>query len=136
MQRQPAIGILDLGASGGRVFVATSKSGRLRFVEVYRFEHHPQSYFQEDSSTRKLVTRQCWDFGRIWEGLIEGLRRIASQDELELKSFGIDTWGSDGIWVNDAGDMLGVIGTGRDARWRQARGRASAARNDRPVRRT
>ena len=120
MKRERAIGVLDLGASGGRVFAATCERDRLRLVEVYRFEHRPQSYVQKDALTGKLARRSCWDFGRLWQGLCEGLRRLASREALELRSFGIDTWGSDGAWTSAAGDMLGMIGTGRDTRWRQA----------------
>jgi len=49
--------------------------------------------------------------------MLEGLGLVAQRDDLEPVSFGIDTWGSDGVWIGPEGDMLGLLATGRDERW-------------------
>jgi rhamnulokinase len=124
-----AVGALDLGASGGRVFaLAWEGEGpeRLRLSEVHRFTHAPQRFWQAsvgELSQRLVAVRLCWDLGRIYAGLQEGLRWLGARDDLALKSFGIDTWGSDGTWMNDTGDLLGMVATGRDERWSVARDR-------------
>ena len=121
MAPKPAIGVLDLGASGGRVYAAVLEEGGLCLHEIHRFTHAPQRYWQRPGEKGSPICRSCWDFPGIYEGLLEGLRRIARRGDLELLSLGVDTGGSDGTWLNTAGDMLGLIGTGRDRRWREAR---------------
>ena len=121
MGKKPAIGICDLGASGGKIFISLIDDDALRVKEIYRFQYSPQKYFQSNLRGKKLVQRLCWDFNWIFKEIISGLKKIASLEEIELKSFGVDSWGSDGAWITGDGDMLGIIGTGRDLRWQQAR---------------
>ena len=125
MKKKQAIGILDLGASGGRVFALTLDEQELQQTEVHRFAHEPQHYWQGLAHPERTVQRTCWDLGAIYAGMLEGLARIGGRDDLELVSFGIDTWGSDGAWITRSGDILGMIGTGRDARWALARDETS-----------
>ena len=119
MTRQPAIAVVDLGASSGRVFAAVARGQRLCLREIHRFPHRPHKYLQRHLVTGALQERSCWDFARLWQGLCEGVGRMA-QEDLEVWTLGIDTWGSDGVWLNAAGDMLGMIFTGRDSAWKQA----------------
>jgi rhamnulokinase len=120
MTRSPAVGILDLGASGGRVFALVQEADGLRLMEISRFEHAPQRTWQRSLGAEAIALRTCWDWPRIYAGLIDGLAALGRCDDLDVRSFGIDTWGSDGVWLNAAGDMLGLIGTGRDGRWQIA----------------
>lgn len=115
--KRPAIVVLDLGASGGRLFVATQAHNRFALEEIYRFDHRPHYFWQADLTGPGLVRRHCWDFGRLYEGMLEGLSRLALRDDLEPVSLGIDTWGSDGVWLTAQGDRLGPLATGRDPRW-------------------
>jgi rhamnulokinase len=124
VNRQPAVGVLDLGASGGRVFAVALDGNRLRLHEMHRFAHAPQRYWQSTEGGA-VVSRYCWSLGCIYAGLLEGLARIAQRSDLALQSFGIDTWGSDGTWVNAEGDVLGLVGTGRDPRWQAAQAELS-----------
>lgn len=121
MNRKPVIGVLDLGASGGRVLAFVLEGDRLRPMEVHRFSHGRQRYHQMDASTGTIALRRCWDLPRIFQGVKQGLQALAAHDEIELASFGIDTWGSDGTWIDEDGDMLCMVGTGRDDRWTDAR---------------
>jgi rhamnulokinase len=115
--KRPAIVVFDLGASGGRLFAATQVGHRLTLEEIYRFEHRPYYFWQADLTGQALVRRHCWDFGRLYAGMLEGLSRLALRDDIEPISIGIDTWGSDGVWLTAQGDMLGPLATGRDPRW-------------------
>lgn len=121
MNKKPAIGALDFGASGARLYVATMDDLQIDIEELHRFTYSPSRYWQTSLKYGAMTKRLCWSFDSMYRGLIEGLSRIAGRTDLQLVSFGIDTWGSDGVWVNDSGDMLGLIGTGRDPRWVQAR---------------
>ena len=121
MARKPSIGVLDCGASGGRVCALAVQENHLRLIEIHRFSHSPQRYWQRVEGHGDRVSRLCWNLGQIYEGLLQGLSKVAQRDDLELKSFGVDTWGSDGTWMNATGDVLGLVGTGRDARWTAAR---------------
>lgn len=121
MVEKQAIGVFDLGASGGRFFLMYPQHDSMAFDEVYRFAHNYQTFFHTDLSGRQLPSRFCWDFGRIYAGMLEGLKRLSSVEGISLVSFGIDTWGSDGTWVTDKGDMLSLVATGRDPRWQHAR---------------
>lgn len=118
--KKEAIGVMDLGASGGRVFVVTRGQSGLMMDEVHRFNHGAQVFRQKSVPGKAPELRLNWNLGAIYEGMLEGLRRIAGIKEIELKSFGIDTWGSDGVWMTAAGDILGMLGTGRDERWQKA----------------
>ena len=119
--KKPTIGVLDIGASGGRTFVAVRDNNTLRLIEIHRFEHKIQYYWQKDSLSGKVVKRVCWSLGHIIAGMLDGLREVAISDEFELKSFGIDTWGSDGVLMNSNGDVLGLVPAGRDNRFEQSR---------------
>lgn len=120
----PTLGVLDLGASGGRVYACSMRQNHLELQEVHRFAHAPQRVWQMGSIG--LIERIYWDLGRLYEGFLEGLRALATYKDLCLHSFGVDTWGSDGAWVNADGDLLSLVATGRDPRWLQARSEIAA----------
>lgn len=117
--RENIAGVLDLGASSGKAFAATWDETTLRLVEVHRFAHHPQTFYQPREGG-SILRRHCWNLGRLYEGMNEGLAKL-SQQYGNIAGFGIDTWGSDGGWMNAEGDLLGLIATGRDERWGAAR---------------
>lgn len=121
MADKQAIGVCDLGASGGRFFLVYEDQKRLVCNEVYRFSHSHLTYFQTDASGVSTHCRPCWDMGRLYKHLLEGIKRLSRVEGVRLASFGIDTWGSDGMWMTGDGDVLGLVATGRDARWQQAR---------------
>ena len=121
MKRRDAIGVLDLGASGGRFFAATIHDRKLLLEEIHRFAHSPIELWEYGTEGRQPQFHPCWDLYAIWRNLLEGLRKIATRDDLRLISFALDTWGSDGAWMTADGDMLHPIATGRDPRWSRAR---------------
>ena len=92
---------IDLGASSGRAIVGTLdvKSKKLTLEEVHRFEHHPCL----------LPFGPTWDFTGIWQNIIEGMRNANSwcqENEIELKTIGVDAWGVDWSLVSESGELL------------------------------
>lgn len=118
--KKEIIGVCDIGASGGKIFIAYFTADKLQLQEVYRFSNRPISFFQK-SHDGQISRRWCWDFEGIWQEVLNGLSVIAGLGDINMISFGIDTWGSDGTWIDKSGDMLSPIGTGRDGRWGIAR---------------
>lgn len=122
MVSDPAIGVLDIGATGGRVFALQKEPGGLVLNEHHRFAHAPQSFWLTAADGSATAVRRFWDLGTLYRGMLDGLQSIASSGSCQLKSFGVDTWGSDGTWMSVEGDVLGLVATGRDDRWHEARG--------------
>lgn len=116
-QRIPVIGVFDLGASGGRTSILYRDRDELHINDIHQFEHSVQFYSWEDPVTGKMFRCACWDYDRICDGMLEGLRRISANDQIKLTSFGIDTWGSDGAWMDAEGNMLSRVDAGRDERF-------------------
>ncbi len=121
MKDRDAIGVLDLGASGGRFFAATLCDDNFSMEEIHRFTHSPTEIWQYGIDGLHPQSHPCWDIHGIWWNLLDGLRKIAVHDDLRLVSFALDTWGSDGVWMTVEGEMLHPVATGRDSRWIQAR---------------
>ena len=86
---------IDLGATSGRVILATIADGRIQMEEIHRFADpiiQMQGHFY-------------WDLPAIYKSVLEGLRIIAEKG-VEIKSIGIDTWGVDFAFFGEDGAML------------------------------
>lgn len=105
------IGAVDLGASSGRVMVATLAGGRVELTEIRRFPNGPVSL------PTMRGPRLHWDVLRLWEeiiaGLAEGARRVGP-----LSAIGIDTWAVDYGLLNVAGALRGQVASYRCGRTR------------------
>ncbi len=104
-----SIGIADVGASGGRVSTLTrcAHPGRDRFTLVSQHDFiHPLHEFYLADRHGVARRRTFWNPQVIYEGMLEGLRRAAAGEAKNLVSFGVDSWGSDGLWVSRDGDLL------------------------------
>jgi rhamnulokinase len=107
MTRSVALAV-DLGASGGRV-VAGSFDGRLlELEEIHRCENGPVA----------LGGRLVWDLPRLWQEVVEGLRRAGDRHGGAVASVGVDTWGVDFGFVGADDELLGHPVCYRDARTR------------------
>ena len=84
---------VDLGAQSGRVAVGRFDGARLAVEEVHRFENVP---VERDGRLR-------WDFERLWEDVVAGLRKAASAGE--VASVAVDSWAVN-FGLLDAGDRL------------------------------
>jgi len=75
----------DLGAESGRAVLGTLSSGQLQLEVVHRFR---------TEGLMMLGTRQ-WDYTRIYEEMLFGLRKCAREYTSRLDGIAVDTWGVD-----------------------------------------
>jgi len=99
---------IDLGASSGRVMEVRIGDGSLRVTELHRFPNAPVA--ARHTGNVSLV----WPFERIFESILEGLRRAALTGPVD--SIGIDTWAVDYALVDDEGELVRPIAAYRDPR--------------------
>lgn len=97
---------IDIGAESGRVVAGRWQGGRLGLDVVHRFANGPVT----------LAGTLRWDLPRLWEGVLEGLRRASALGP--VASVGVDTWALDYVLVGRDGDMLEPAYCYRDARTR------------------
>ena len=99
---------IDLGASSGRAILGVlGDKEDLKLEEVHRFAHHP------------CVTPAgpTWDLTGIWLNVIEGIKQGSAwcrDQEIELSSIGVDTWGVDWALVSKSGELVGLPHQYRD----------------------
>jgi rhamnulokinase len=93
---------IDIGASGGTVFLGTVTPSGIDVTEVHRFGNAPK---ERDG-------RYVWDVDALVDGMVAG---IAAADErvANLDTVGIDTWGLDFGLLSD-GDLLRAPTSYRD----------------------
>jgi len=105
----------DLGASGGKCFSGTFEDGSFSMQEIHRFSHEGISFFimNRDNIPSK---RTYWDDILIYQNIIKGLQIYRREISDSLDSIGIDTWGSDGQFITQDGDLIGKIYCYRDHR--------------------
>jgi len=105
MRRHIAI---DLGASSGRVMEVTIGDGTLAVRELHRFANAPVA------ARRAGDVTLCWPFERLFESILEGLRRAAQDGPVD--AIGIDSWAVDYALVDDEGELVRPIAAYRDPR--------------------
>lgn len=105
----------DIGASGGKCFVGTFDQNGFEISELHRFTHEVTSLFIENR-TGKINERMYWDELLIYQNIIKGLQCFRREISPTLESIGIDTWGTDGVFVTEDGDLLGRVYCYRDHR--------------------
>ena len=99
----------DLGASSGRAIVGVLDGNpkKLSLEEVHRFEH----------LACPTPAGPVWDLTGIWQHLLTGLRQATTwckQNQVELKTVGVDTWGVDWVLVGRSGEVLSLPHCYRD----------------------
>lgn len=99
---------IDLGASSGRVMEVRIGDGMLRVAELHRFTNAPVA------ARRTGNVSLVWPFERIFESILEGLRRAALLGPVD--SIGIDSWAVDYALVDDEGELVRPIAAYRDPR--------------------
>lgn len=87
---------VDLGATSGRTILGTFATNGLELEEVNRF---PNQLIE----TRGHV---YWDIYELYRNMIDGLKRAARREDIEITSIGIDTWGVDFVCVGKDGAFL------------------------------
>jgi rhamnulokinase len=99
------VAAVDLGASSGRVMVASVSPDAVTLDEVHRFDNGPVS----------LLGRLHWDALRLYSEIVAGLRAAAAQRP-DLASVGIDSWAVDYGLLDRDGALLGNPVHYRDSR--------------------
>lgn len=87
---------VDLGATSGRTILGTFTPDGLELEEVNRFPN------------RLIETggHFYWDIYELYRHIIEGLKKAAQREDVEVTSIGIDTWGVDFVCVGKDGAFL------------------------------
>ena len=86
---------IDLGATSGRVILASLCDGKISMEEIHRFSDpiiEMQGHFY-------------WDFPAIYKSVIDGLSKVAARN-IEVSAIGIDTWGVDFVCFGKDGGIL------------------------------
>lgn len=117
--RMEAIATGDIGGSGGRVAALLRGSGGYSFRVLHEFAH-PCHVFRIRKGDGDIC-RRYWNPFLIYEGLCQGLRRLARDGDADLSSFGVDSWGADGVWLSRHGDPLTPLINAYDDLWTAAR---------------
>jgi sugar (pentulose or hexulose) kinase len=98
------VAAVDLGASSGRVIAGQVTPERLDLLHAHRFSNVP---------VKVLGTLQ-WDILRLFADILDGIRGIAADTELD--SIGIDSWGVDYGLIGGDGQLVGNPVHYRDSR--------------------
>lgn len=117
---------VDLGAESGRVIVGTLHDNRLALHETHRFQHMP----------RDTPEGLCWDTAKLWNQILAGLKSAAvyaKEEDLELLSVGVDTWGVDFTLLNPNGETTGPPRCYRDPAFDEAFRRVTAVKPARQI---
>ncbi len=115
MNRNARIVAVDLGASGGKLFAGEFKDESFTLREIHRFSHEAVTFHVPDREGR-LEERTFWDDVLLYANIVQGLKAYRREVGQELDAIGIDTWGSDGIFVDEDGVPLGRVYAYRDHR--------------------
>lgn len=99
------VAAVDIGASSGRVMLATVSEAGLDLREVHRFAN----------GGVRAGGRLQWDVLALHAGVLEGLRRAAGQVD-RVDSVGIDTWAVDYGLLDGDGELVGNPVHYRDGR--------------------
>lgn len=83
---------VDIGASSGRHVIAHMEGSVLVTEQIYRF----------DNKMEKRRGRLVWDIERLYEEVLEGMKRCAMAGKIPI-SMGIDTWGVDYVYIDEEG---------------------------------
>ena len=88
---------LDLGAGSGRAVLGLLDREGLHTKEIHRFKNEPV----------RLGDRLYWNFLSLWSNVIESLRICGRAGITQLDGVGVDTWGVDFGWIDQAGHLAG-----------------------------
>jgi len=105
------IAAIDLGASSGRVMLATFRSecagepATLTLEEIHRFPN----------CLKTVEGHDTWDLDALEQQILTGLNRLDASG-IPLDSIGVDTWGVDFVLLDKEGKRVGLPIAYRDKR--------------------
>jgi len=94
---------LDLGGSGGKIFLGSLRAGKLTVSEIYRFQNEPI----------EAAGHHYWDILQIYRNLLEGIRIAAAEG---FVSVGIDAFCNDFGMLDADGRLINQVYMYRDMR--------------------
>jgi rhamnulokinase len=97
---------VDLGSSGGRIYVGTLAGGRLKIEDVDRFGSAPV----------RIGQSWYWDLLHIWARVQEGLARAAARSGATSITIGVDSFGVDYALLGPDGRLFAPMRCMRDPR--------------------
>ena len=86
---------VDIGASGGKVFVGSIEKSKLVIEEVNRFKNDPVD----------INGISFWNILSLYKSIVESIEKVQNKDN-EILSLGIDTWGVDFGLLNKKGYLI------------------------------
>lgn len=106
MKREGLALAVDLGASGGKLFVGELEEGAARIYPIHKFKN-------------KIVLAQgraYWDFLRIFDEIKTGYALAQREFDGRISSIAVDSWCNDYALVSENGTMIGNPRNYRDSR--------------------
>jgi sugar (pentulose or hexulose) kinase len=97
---------LDLGGSGGKIFLASLAKDKCCFKEIHRFANAP----------RQMGGGLYWDFVYIYSQMVEGLRKAVHETGDAIESLAIDSFSNDFGIVDRNGELISPVRCYRDSR--------------------
>lgn len=99
----------DLGAESSRAIVGVLSEGRVSLEEIRRYSHE----------IIQLPSGLHWDVSGLWQEIVRGLEaagKWARENDVTLRSVGVDTWGVDWALISKSGELVGIPHAYRDPR--------------------
>lgn len=96
---------IDIGASSGRHILAWKENDKLIIEEIYRF---PNGLKEKNGAL-------CWDHNALFSHVKAGMKKCAELGKIP-SYLGIDTWATDFILIDEAGEVIGDSVGYRDGR--------------------
>ncbi|MCP8617574.1 rhamnulokinase [Salirhabdus salicampi] len=87
----------DLGASSGRLMLASFDGQQIHTEEVHRFSNHPVF----------ITNHYHWDLLNIFQEMKRGISKSVKMGHNDIESMAIDTWGVDFGLISSSGELLG-----------------------------
>lgn len=96
----------DLGGSGAKVVLGKYDGHTLKLETIHRFEHSPTP----------IGNGLYWDFIKIYNNMIEGLKKAVEITDDSVVSFGVDSFSNDFSFISKEGELLSPVRCYRDSR--------------------
>lgn len=96
----------DLGGSSGKMYLATQQEEKISLKEILKVENHPV----------EVNGNLYWDFFRIYESVLEGIRIAVRETKDHVDSIGFDSFCNDFALIDTKGTILSPVRCYRDSR--------------------
>ena len=96
---------VDIGASSGRLMLASISNGKIELEEVHRFYN----------GLKEIDGHMCWDTEYLFGEIKTGLKKCKEMGKVP-KTLGVDTWGVDFVLLDENDKLIGQAVGYRDGR--------------------